>query len=216
MQNTRTTPSSNRLATAVAISLATTGLLATAALPAQAAPAESRPTHRAALTCRGEGVDPAAQIRYTTDTVINASIETIWKLQTDVERWPAWQSTVLSSERLEPGRLREGSAFRWTTPAPATPTTPETTLEITSTVRQLKHHKCLRWTGPAVGEGLRIDEGVHVWTFERVKGGGVRVRTEETWTGEQVEADVPLATEVLGMGLEGWLADLKAAAEARD
>lgn len=46
--------------------------------------------------------------------------------------------------------------------------------------------------------------------------GGVRVHTEETWTGEQVEADVLLATEMLGMGLEGWLDDLKAAAEARD
>ncbi|WAZ19164.1 SRPBCC family protein [Streptomyces cinnabarinus] len=200
-----------RTATALAISLAVTGVLGAAALPASAHPGPSRP---GAPTCRGEGVDPAAKIRYSTDVVIDASIETIWKLQTDVERWPAWQSPVLSAERLDPGRLREGSAFRWTTPAPATPSTPETTLEITSTVQELKRHKCLRWTGPAVGEGLRIDEGVHVWTFTKVKG-GVRVRTEETWTGEQVEADVPLATEILGMGLEGWLDDLKAAAEAR-
>lgn len=133
MLNFRTPMSSNPPAAALAISLAVTGLLGAAALPAQAAPARTGPTHRGAPTCRGEGVDPAARIRYSADLVIDASIETIWKLQTDVERWPAWQSPVLSAERLDPGRLREASAFRWTTPAPATPITPETTLEITST-----------------------------------------------------------------------------------
>ncbi|GAA1539049.1 hypothetical protein GCM10009678_21680 [Actinomadura kijaniata] len=106
--------------------------------------------------------------------------------------------------------LRAGSAFRWTAPAPATPAT---TLVITSTVEQLGRHACLRWTGPAVGEGLRVD-GVHVWTFTKVRG-GVLVPTEETRTGPQVDADVPLATEILGAGLKAWLNDLKAAAEAR-
>jgi hypothetical protein len=53
-----------------------------------------------------------------------------------------------------------------------------------------------------------------LWTYRKVKG-GVRVHTEETWTGAQVEADVPTATQALGDGLEAWLRDLKAAAEAR-
>ncbi|MBI0380706.1 hypothetical protein JBE27_31685, partial [Streptomyces albiflaviniger] len=88
-----------------------------------------------------------------------------------------------------------------------------TTLTITSTVHQLKRDSCIRWSGPAIGEGLRIDEGVHVWTFTKVRG-GVRVHTEETWTGDQVEADVPTATEALGQGLEAWLSDLKTTAEA--
>ncbi|RRR76437.1 hypothetical protein EHS43_30725, partial [Streptomyces sp. RP5T] len=85
---------------------------------------------------------------------------------------------------------------------------------ITSTVRALRSHDCVLWRGPAVGEGLRIDEGVHLWTFTKVRG-GVRVHTEETWTGSQVEADVPTATAALGWGLEAWLRDLKAAAEDR-
>lgn len=117
-------------------------------------------------------------------------------------------------KRLDPGPLRKGSRFRWTTPAQATPTTPATTLNITSTVRQLRHGSCILWKGPAIGDGLRIDEGVHLWTFTKVKG-GVRVHTEETWTGDQVEADVPIATEALGAGLEQWLRDLKATAEAQ-
>ncbi|MFI6929440.1 SRPBCC family protein [Streptomyces sp. NPDC050287] len=212
---------------ALAASLMVAGILGTTVPAAQAAPATpgrtaSRPEAQAQATrhtqpapsqCGGEGVDPTALIRYQADVVIKAPLSTVWKLQTDVEGWPSWQPPVTTSERLDHGPLRKGSRFRWTTPAPATPTTPATTLDITSTVRRLQRHSCVLWSGPAVGEGLRIDEGVHLWTFKKVPG-GVQVHTEETWTGAQVEADVPTATAALGAGLEAWLSDLKAAAEA--
>ncbi|MGW6020428.1 SRPBCC family protein [Streptomyces sp. NPDC055099] len=193
-----------------AVPLAVAGLLGTAAAPAVAAP---RPGHGTSFTCRGEGVDPDALVRHRTETVIHAPLSTIWKLQTDVENWPSWQTPVTSVDRLDHGPLRKGSAFRWTTPIPPNPATPATSLDITSTVEQLKRDACIRWTGPAIGEGLRID-GVHVWTFTKIKG-GVLVRTEETHTGEQVEANVPAATEILGQGLEAWLGALKTTAEAR-
>lgn len=187
--------------------------LALAALGATAAPAgaTSRPAN--SLTCRGEGVDPNAAVRYRTQTVIHAPLSTIWKLQTEVGRWPSWQTPVATMERLYHGPLRPGAAFRWTTPIPPNPSTPATSLTVTSTVRQMKHNACIRWTGPGVGEGLHID-GVHVWNFRKVEG-GVLVRTEETHTGPQVDADVPAATKILGAGLEGWLRDLKTAAEAQ-
>ncbi|MEV5688522.1 SRPBCC family protein [Streptomyces sp. NPDC052164] len=165
------------------------------------------------LTCRGKGVDPDALVRHRTEIVIDAPLHTIWKLQTDVERWPSWQTPVETVERLDHGPFRKGSAFRWTTPIPPNPSTPATGLEITSTVQQLKHHSCIRWTGPAIGEGLHID-GVHVWNFTEVRG-GFRVSTEETHAGAQVDADVPTATKILGEGLESWLRELKSAAEAR-
>ena len=176
--------------------------------PAAAASAPAAP-----LTCAGQGVDAAAKIRYRTETLIKAPLRTIWKLQTDVENWASWQSAVASIERLDTGRFRAGSQFRWTTPVPETATTPATTLVITSTVKQLKREQCIRWTGPAIGEGLTIDRGTHVWTFTETKR-GVLVRTEETWTGAQVEADVPTSTAYLGAGLEAWLTELKTAAEA--
>ncbi|WP_329180723.1 SRPBCC family protein [Streptomyces decoyicus] len=194
------------------------GLLGAAAAPAGAvgsrtSHASHTPQSGKSLTCRGKGVDPDALVRHRTETVINAPLRTVWKLQTDVERWPSWQTPVESVERLDHGPLRKGSAFRWTTPIPPNPSTPATSLEITSTVQQIKHNSCIRWTGPAIGEGLRID-GVHVWNFTEVKG-GVRVSTEETHTGAQVEADVPTATKILRGGLEAWLRELKSAAEAR-
>ncbi|BCL29530.1 SRPBCC family protein [Streptomyces aurantiacus] len=211
---------------ALALSLAAAGSVLTAtASPAQAAsgpatsgPATSSPAHTGrhapAVECRGQGVDPDARVRYRSEVMIDAPLSTVFKTQTDVEQWPSWQDAVLTSERLDSGPLRTGSSFTWTTPVPATPSTPATTLEITSTVQNLQRNHCVRWTGPADGEGIHIDEGTHVWTFTKVKG-GVLVRTEETWTGAQAEADVPASTEALGAGLEIWLKDLKATAEAR-
>ncbi|MCS0634941.1 SRPBCC family protein [Streptomyces sp. LP05-1] len=181
-----------------------------------AASAHPRPALRhtpAASACRGQGTDPGALIRASADIVIDAPLSTVWKLQTDVERWPTWQKPVLTIKRLDPGPLHRGSRFRWTTPAPPTPSTPATTLTITSTIQQLRSGSCVLWSGPAVGEGVRIDEGVHLWTFREV-GGVVRVHTEETWTGPQPEADVPGSTALLRTGLETWLRDLKATAEA--
>ncbi|WP_405432590.1 SRPBCC family protein [Streptomyces anulatus] len=190
------------------VPLIAAGVLGAATAPAGAAPHPAKP-----LTCRGEGVDPGAEVRARTERVIDAPLSTVWKLQTDVERWPDWQSHVTSMDRLDHGPFRPGSAFRWTTPIPPNPATPATSLDITSTVEQVKRGSCIRWTGPATGEGLRIG-GVHVWTFTEVAG-GVLVRTEETHTGEQVEANVPYATEILRQGLEAWLGELKTAAEAR-
>ncbi|MET8163985.1 SRPBCC family protein [Streptomyces sp. NPDC005329] len=212
MPTTRTLPFA--LPLALPLALAVVGTLATAAPAAPAAPASTVAQQSRASQCRGQGVDASARIRYHSDVVIKAPLSTVWKLQTDVERWPSWQPPVLSAQRLDTGRLLKGSRFRWTTPAPATPTTPATTLEITSTVRQLRREACLLWSGPAIGQGLRVDEGVHLWTFTEVRG-GVRVHTEETWTGDQVEADVPTATAALGAGLEAWLHDLKTTAEHR-
>ncbi|MEV0668446.1 SRPBCC family protein [Actinomadura luteofluorescens] len=211
----RLRPGRRTRATALTLSLAAAGVLAGTVPAAHAAPAHAAPLHGGGRPqCRGEGVDPAARIRYRSDILIKAPLSTVFGLQADVERWPDWQEPVLSMERLDPGPLRKGSRFRWTTPAPPTPTTPATTLTITSTVRQVRHDRCILWSGPAIGDGVRIDEGVHLWTFTRVRG-GVSVHTEETWTGDQVEADVPRATEILGQGLRAWLGDLKAAAEAR-
>ncbi|MER8186874.1 SRPBCC family protein [Kitasatospora sp. NPDC094015] len=202
-------PSTRRTLLTVPLAL---GLLGAVAAPAGAAAAHSgRPA--TPLTCQGRGVDPHAQVRHRAEIVVHAPLRTVWRVQTDVERWPSWQAPVRSAERLDAGPLRRGSAFRWTTPVPPNPAAPATSLEITSTVRQVERQSCIRWTGPAIGEGLHID-GVHVWTFTEVAG-GVLVRTEETHTGPQVDADVPTATAILRQGLDAWLRDLRTTAEAR-
>ncbi|MFD8755375.1 SRPBCC family protein [Kitasatospora sp. NPDC059577] len=205
MSGTRSTGARAALVTAPLV----LGLLGAAAAPAGAATSR----HDTSLTCRGAGVDPGAKVRYRTEALVHAPLRTVWKLQTDIARWPAWQAPVRSAERLDHGPLRRGSVFHWTTPLPPNPATTATELDITSTVRQVRPGSCIRWTGPADAEGLHID-GVHVWNFTAVDG-GVLVRTEETHTGPQVDANVPAATAILRQGLDGWLHDLTTTAEAR-
>ncbi|WP_040810633.1 SRPBCC family protein [Nocardia concava] len=187
----------------------TAGILTATATPALA---DGSAADQPPLTCQGQTIDTAAPIHYRTETLIKAPLDAIWNLQTDVENWPAWQPPVTTLNLLNPGPLQPGSSFRWTTPVPASPTTPATTLSITSTVQQIQDHACLRWTGPALGDGLTIDGGTHVWTFTPVPEGTL-VRTEENWTGPQVEADIPTSTQFLGLGLEAWLSNLRSAAE---
>lgn len=214
MSHKRTALSLIPLAIAIALTATACGTDDSGSAASSPVTTTAAPTDSAALTCGGAGIDSAAQIHYRTEALINAPLSTIWELQTDVERWPAWQQPVTSNKRLDQGPLREGSQFQWTTPVPASATTPATTLVITSSVQQVRQNQCIRWSGPAIGDGLRIDNGIHVWNFTEVDG-GVLVRTEENWTGAQVEADVPTSTAFLGMGLEAWLKDLKATAEAR-
>ncbi|MFD5825174.1 SRPBCC family protein [Lentzea sp. NPDC060358] len=195
-----------------------TGLLAVAACqsaPTGApAPTSTAAVPTGAVTCGGNGINTATKLSHRTETRINAPLSTVWETQTSIDGWPSWQKAVATAKRADSGALRPGSKFEWTSPAPATATTPATTLNITSTVLDVKERECVRWRGPAIGQGLSIDEGVHVWTFTEVDG-GVLVRTEESWAGPQLEADPATSITYLAPGLDFWLADLKATAEAR-
>ncbi|MGY2062389.1 SRPBCC family protein, partial [Nocardia gipuzkoensis] len=175
-----------RRTAALTLALTVAGALAAAAPVVQAAPIRAQ--QFGAAQCQGEGTDPAALVRYRADIMIDAPLQTVWDTQTDVAGWPSWQQPVLSMVRIDDGRpLQPGSQFRWTTPGPATATTAATVMDITSTVRRIDDRRCILWSGPAIGAGVRIDEGVHLWTFTEVPG-GVAVHTEETWTGAQAEA----------------------------
>ncbi|MFC7534538.1 SRPBCC family protein [Actinoplanes sp. GCM10030250] len=56
-------------------------------------------------------------MRYEQITLIDAPLELIWRLTTDIENWPAFLPTVQRVERLDTGELRAGSAARVKQPA---------------------------------------------------------------------------------------------------
>jgi carbon monoxide dehydrogenase subunit G len=51
-------------------------------------------------------------MHYEETTLIDAPVESIWRLTTDVDGWPAFLPTVQRLERLDDGPLRVGSAAR--------------------------------------------------------------------------------------------------------
>ena len=97
------------------------------------------------------------------EMVIDAPIETIWQIQTDVANWPSWQPDVDGTQVDAP--LVVGSVFHWQTQG----------VDIASTVAEVEAPHRIVWVGPARGI-----VAVHVWTLHP-HDDGVRVRTAESW-----------------------------------
>jgi uncharacterized membrane protein len=51
-------------------------------------------------------------MHYEESTLIDAPVELIWRLTTDVEDWPAFMPTVQKLDRLDDGPIRVGSTAR--------------------------------------------------------------------------------------------------------
>ncbi|MER5556728.1 SRPBCC family protein [Streptomyces sp. NPDC002793] len=145
-------------------------------------------------------IDKTAPMITRDDIVIKAPLDRIWRIQTDVENWPAWQPNVSSAIKQTPGPLRPGSSWVWST---------EGLENITSTVKQVQPKHRIVWVGPAQGI-----TAVHVWTFTQAKD-GVHVHTEESWTGDPVTANTDYLQDALDDSLDHWLHNLKQQAEKR-
>lgn len=51
-------------------------------------------------------------MRSAASVTINAPAEQVWEIYSDVERWPEWNESITSVERLDPGPLRLGARTR--------------------------------------------------------------------------------------------------------
>jgi len=143
------------------------------------------------------GIDLRAPVISRHGAVIGAPLDTIWRLHTDVDAWPAWQPDI-ETARLD-GPFAPGSTFSWHTGG----------LDIESTIYKVEPEGRTLWGGPAHGI-----VGIHEWTFTPVEG-GTRVETAESWSGEPIEADVEAMQAALDGSLVAWLGHLAAAAEGR-
>ncbi|MFI7355819.1 SRPBCC family protein [Streptomyces avidinii] len=143
-------------------------------------------------------VDETAPVIVRLSTVIDAPLERVWELHTRIDDWPSWNADV--DRAVLDGPLVPGGSFCWKTHG----------MDIASTVLEVVPGERVVWGGPAAGI-----EGVHVWTFERA-GSGVRVHTEESWSGAPVDAATDQLERALRDSLTAWLAALKARAEQAD
>jgi uncharacterized protein YndB with AHSA1/START domain len=140
-------------------------------------------------------INTAAPVVTRDEILIRAPIQSIWEIQTDVAAWPSWQADVDGAQ--VDGPLAVGSVFRWQTAG----------LDITSTVEEVDAPHRIVWSGHAQGI-----VAVHVWTLEAQED-EVLVRTEESWEGEPVTAQVETLQAALDGSLRDWLENLKRAAE---
>ncbi|MFE2145378.1 MFS transporter [Streptomyces sp. NPDC059456] len=140
-------------------------------------------------------IDETAPVTVRLSTVIDAPLATVWDLHTDIAAWPTWNTDIDRAE-LD-GPLLPGNSFNWLTHG----------LDITSTVQEVVPGERIVWGGDV--DGIT---GIHVWTFEQTDG-HVTVRTEESWSGEPVDAAVHELAQALHDSLDSWLTHLKHRAE---
>ncbi|MEO9868851.1 SRPBCC family protein [Ekhidna sp.] len=105
-----------------------------------------------ALARKGK-INENASIRDSHSTIINADIEKVWSILTDMENWPDWNPEV-KKVTLD-GDLSEGSTFKWTMG--------RTNGE--SQIQQVNKPSTLTWTSKA-----KWVKRIFVWSLESDEG----------------------------------------------
>ncbi len=142
-------------------------------------------------------IDSTAALTARKETVIDAPLDQVWALQTDIDGWPAWQPDVTTA-RLE-GALEAGTIFRWKAKG----------LNIVSTLQAVEPGRTIGWTGDSIGM-----RAVHIWHFEP-QAGGTRVVTEESLSGWFPRLMKMFSPAFLENSLAASLQTLKTRAERR-
>jgi uncharacterized protein YndB with AHSA1/START domain len=131
------------------------------------------------------------------EILIDAPLERVWGLHTDISSWSEWLPDIDAST-IE-GPLAVGTVFRWQTYS----------LSIESTIQEIDPLRRIVWSGPAQGI-----TAIHVWTMTPSVD-GVVVRTEESWDGDPVRAQPKEMQQALDGSLRAWLQSLKEKAETQ-
>ena len=141
------------------------------------------------------GIARTAPVIARHETGIGAPLATVWRLQTDVNNWPVWQ-TDITAAHLD-GPFEPGNSFTWTSYG----------YTVTSTIYAVDQRARTLWGGPTRGI-----MGTHEWVYTQTST-GTHVATHESWSGQPVEADPTAMQAGLDKSLTDWLGHLKAAAE---
>ncbi|GAA4655406.1 SRPBCC family protein [Arthrobacter cryoconiti] len=139
-------------------------------------------------------IDRSAPVLVKQGVTIHAPQDLVWRLLIDVDKWTSWRSDVDSAELM--GDFETGQMFRWKTEG----------LEIDSWIREVLPLRRVAWGGTAQGI-----VAAHTWLFLPVEG-GVRIVTEESWSGKVVDADPASAQSILEAAIALWLSELQQAA----
>jgi uncharacterized protein YndB with AHSA1/START domain len=140
-------------------------------------------------------INPNAPVLTRDEILINAPLNVVWQVQTNINAWPRWLPQVPTA-RFD-GNLQVGSVFYWE----------EGGMQIESTVQEIVPQRRFVWSGSAQGINA-----IHVWEFTQTDR-GVLVHSEESWDGAPALAQVAGLQPLLDAATRTWLANLKRVAE---
>jgi hypothetical protein len=143
-------------------------------------------------------VDHRAPAIGVADAFIEAPIETVWGILSDLENWPTWNKSV-SKIRVD-GPIAAGTSFFWVGNGS----------KIVSRLEEVDPPRRIAWTGKLFG--IRA---THVWELEE-KGQGTQVHTEESFEGLVARLFRGFSRKTLAKALDQGVSALKAGAESRN
>jgi len=140
-------------------------------------------------------INTCAPVFARKEIIINAPIEKVWQIQSDIEAWPSWQPDI-TTVKLD-GDLKEGAVFRWKAQG----------LTIRSRLHTVEPDRRIGWTGNALGM-----YAIHNWTFEADRE-TTRAITEESLSGWLTRMMKIVDPHFLEKSLEATLQRLKVKSE---
>jgi uncharacterized protein YndB with AHSA1/START domain len=126
---------------------------------------------------------------------IQASIEKVWHVLTNINDWAAWQNDI--SKPLLDGDLQPGTTFTWKTGG----------ANIHSTIHTVEPYQSFGWTGNTFGMFA-----IHNWTLTESKG-DTTVSVEESMEGFLAKLFKNSFQKSLEKGMQHWLIQLKTKCE---
>ncbi|HNX67403.1 MAG TPA: SRPBCC family protein [Bacteroidales bacterium] len=112
-------------------------------------------------------VEPNTKGTYAIDSIkINAPVDKVYSLITDINDWPGWFSGV--KEVKINGKAEEGKPFVWKANG----------YKIRSVLHTVRANSCIGWTGK-----IWWISAVHNWHFSSSSDGGTMVIVEESFGG---------------------------------
>jgi uncharacterized protein YndB with AHSA1/START domain len=140
---------------------------------------------------------PRAPVSVHQDVVIDAPIDLVWQVLSDMPHWPDWNPSISSVVLLD-GIVAPGNRFNWEFNEQS----------IQSEIATVEAPHTISWTGKALGSSA-----VHVWELSTWRDGATLVKSNESINGMFIE--LFFDNDELRVLLEEWLGHLKAESERR-
>lgn len=123
--------------------------------------------------------------------LINSHSVDVWKVLTDIEKWPSWQPDLKST--VVSGPVAAGTVFSWKTGG----------MKIKSELHAVEPYTLFGWTGKALGI-----YAIHNWTITELNN-QTEILVEESMEGILARLLKPVLKNTLLKSNQTWLNSLK-------
>ncbi|MCL6523124.1 MAG: SRPBCC family protein [Thermoflavifilum sp.] len=142
-------------------------------------------------------INEDAPVKTRNQIEINAPIDTVWEILTDIHNWPTWQKAVTKTEVF--GEIKVGTKFNWKANG----------LSFKSKIHTVNLRAMFGWTGKTLGASA-----IHNWILKE-KGNQTIVIVEESLQGVLPRLFRNYFQKSLNSGVMINLRELKTASESR-